>query len=361
MPFEFDVAIAGAGPAGSACALSLRAHAPALSVVLVEASRFDTPRLGETLSPAARPMLEHLGVFERFLRAGHPATHGTASRWGSDAVEEKDFLFFARGEGWHLDRTAFDAMLAGEASSRGVTVLTGTRELPPARFIVDATGSGTIATHRFGARFHAIDHLMSFARFFESGGQAPWPVHRTGTGGGACPPCDPRTIVESFADGWWYTAALPDQRRVVACLTDADVARELRLHELPAWSAALEAMPLVGAIAREASDGGAVIARATESRCLIPAAGENWLAVGDSASRFDPLSSQGITKALRSGIFASYAIGDLLVRGSARGLRAYDRFIRAEFDAYTAARAKVYAQEARWRDREFWRRRIASA
>jgi choline dehydrogenase-like flavoprotein len=33
-----DVAIVGAGPAGSACAISLRAHAPSLSVALIERS-----------------------------------------------------------------------------------------------------------------------------------------------------------------------------------------------------------------------------------------------------------------------------------------------------------------------------------
>ena len=25
-------------------------------------------------------------------------------------------------------------------------------------------------------------------------------------------------MIETFAGGWWYTAALPDNRRIVACL-----------------------------------------------------------------------------------------------------------------------------------------------
>ena len=43
------------------------------------------------------------------------------------------------------------------------------------------------------------------------------------------------------------------------------------------------------------------------------------LCVGDAASSFDPVSGQGILKALRSGVFASYAVADWLRQGDARG------------------------------------------
>jgi flavin-dependent dehydrogenase len=97
--------------------------------------------------------------------------------------------------------------------------------------------------------------------------------------------------------------------------------------------------------------------RSTNSRLLNPITGPNWLAVGDAASRFDPLSSQGIVKALRSGIFASYAIGDLLVRSDPTGLRRYQHYITEEFRSYTQTRAKYYGQEQRWPQSPFWRRR----
>ncbi|HEY2321560.1 MAG TPA: NAD(P)/FAD-dependent oxidoreductase [Thermoanaerobaculia bacterium] len=337
-----DVVIIGAGPAGSACALTLRAHAPSLSVALYEASRFETPRLGETLPPAARTLLDQLGVFDAFRAAGHREVYGTASSWGSARPIDNDFVFFAHGPGWHLDRAAFDRMLAEEAEKRGVTLVTGTPVSLPenARFVVDATGSASIATRTFGARFVTIDHLVSFVRFYESAGES-----------------DPRTMVEAFSDGWWYTAALPNGGRVIACMTDADIARRMSLSDEASWQAALDAMPLIAAMARKATGAGGIVARSTESRRLEPPCGEGWLAAGDAASRFDPLSSQGITKALRSGIFAAYAIGDLLTDHTDRGLRGYERFIRAEFEAYRVSRAAHYADEQRWPDREFWMRR----
>jgi flavin-dependent dehydrogenase len=71
-------------------------------------------------------------------------------------------------------------------------------------------------------------------------------------------------------------------------------------------------MPVIGAMLRGVCPRGPVVVRPAQSGHLAPVAGDDWLTVGDAAAGFDPLSSQGIAKALRSGIFASYAIGDLL-------------------------------------------------
>src|SRR5213593_4324139 len=53
---EADVAIVGGGPAGAAAALTLRKYA-GQRVVLLERSRYDGPRAGETASPSLRPLL----------------------------------------------------------------------------------------------------------------------------------------------------------------------------------------------------------------------------------------------------------------------------------------------------------------
>ena len=68
----------------------------------------------------------------------------------------------------------------------------------------------------------------------------------------------------------------------------------------------------------------------------------------------------GLVKALRSGIFASYAIGDLLMRGDDSGLLRYSRYVRDEFKSYSEVRAKYYREEQRWSSSEFWRRRHAT-
>jgi flavin-dependent dehydrogenase len=357
MPSCFDVAIVGGGPGGSATALSLRAHAPTLSVVLIEGSHYEALRIGETLPPLVRPILEHLGVWQAFQKQDHRKVYGTTAVWGSTAPLDNDFIYMPSSTGWHIDRAAFDAMLARAAESLGVTLILDARvrdakratnewrltlasgRTVAARFIVDATGGTAALARRCGARFIEADQLIGIARFFESGGD------------------DPRTLVEAFEDGWWYTAGLPDGRRIIACMTDADLARRMRLRETEEWSRRLDAMPNVGAMARRSNACSPLVIRSAASRRLNPAAGASWLAVGDSASRFDPLSSQGIVKALRSGIFGSYALSDLLTQDDDSGMDRYRRYVLEEFKSYAEVRTKYYREEQRWPQSEFWRRR----
>jgi 2-polyprenyl-6-methoxyphenol hydroxylase-like FAD-dependent oxidoreductase len=360
-PSSFDVAIVGGGPGGAVTALSLRAHGRELSVVLIEASHYEAVRIGETLPPPARTLLTHLGVWKAFQAQRHREVYGTTAAWGGAALLDNDFIFMPANTGWHLDRAAFDAMLAGAAQCQGATLFLDTRvtdsewagnewrltlstgQSLAAHFLVDATGGTAALARRCGARFIAVDSLVGIAGSFES--------------------CDgnPSTLVEAFEEGWWYTAGLPNGRRIVACMTDADIVKRKRLHDSQEWQRELDTMANISATVERGKLCGPLAVRPASSRRLEPAAGRGWLAVGDSASRFDPLSSQGIFKALRSGIFASYAIGDLVLRHDESGMERYRRFVLDEFKSYLEVRTKYYREEQRWPESEFWVRRHAGA
>ena len=51
-----------------------------------------------------------------------PAAPGTVAVWGSETPYENDFIFNPYGNGWHIDRSRFDAMLARAAEEAGATV-----------------------------------------------------------------------------------------------------------------------------------------------------------------------------------------------------------------------------------------------
>jgi len=354
---SFDVAIVGGGPAGTATALSLRQHAPALSVLVIEASGYDIIRVGETLPPPARAILEHLRLWNAFRDLRVREVFGTAAVWGSPKPFSNDFIFAPANTGWHVERPAFDFMLANAAADHGADLIKKTtvraaqwsgREWDlqlstgapvTARFIVDATGGSAVLARRFGARIESVDRLIGITRFFESASD------------------DPRVLVEAFEHGWWYTAGLPNDRRITGCITDADLARRMRLGQSEEWARTLAATSQIAVLMKDAEPCSEIVIRSTATQLLKPAVTERWLAVGDAAARFDPLSSQGVLKALRSGIFASYAISDWLARADAAGLRRYERYVNEEFKSYCEVRTKYYREEQRWSQSEFWARR----
>jgi 2-polyprenyl-6-methoxyphenol hydroxylase-like FAD-dependent oxidoreductase len=97
-------------------------------------------------------------------------------------------------------------------------------------------------------------------------------------------------------------------------------------------------------------------ASAAPSFRLDPAVGDGWLAVGDAASAFDPISSQGIYKALADGIEAAGAIAAAL-DGRTGALQDYQSMVADRFAAYWRTRDEFYRMEQRWSAAPFWRKR----
>jgi flavin-dependent dehydrogenase len=364
MIHQYDVVILGGGPAGSATALALRKRDPSLSVAIVERSAYDGTRVGETLSPGVRPLLEHLGVWSTFREQGFLPAYGTCAAWGSDDLYTNDFIFTPHGRGWHLDRRAFDAMLAQQAVAQGTALYTDTRMTAhhrlsdgrwrltlctrdrasldlEAAFVVDATGRVAAFARRQGARTVDIDRLVGVFVFFE--------VETSQQ--------DTSTLVEAVEAGWWYSALLPDAQMVVACMSDADLVRKHHLNASDRWTDWLDQTRHTRERLSNATPCTEPRVYAAHSQRLDSLTGDGWLAVGDAASTFDPLSSQGIFKALRSGIFAAYAVCDTL-NGDARALTKYHMLLGQEFKEYLETWQDYYRQEQRWPDSAFWQRRI---
>ena len=355
---DFDVMIAGAGPAGSATAISLAAFAPRLRIALVGAPADEAAPIGETLPPQIEPVLRHLGVWQTFVAAGHRPSYRTISAWGGAELISNEFLFQTQQTGWRLGRARFDAMLAAKAAERAMPVVAKIEAARhadgewgirlddgarcAARFIVDATGRGAHVARAQGMRFENLDKLVGVALLFED-------ARDDGDG----------LMVETCPDGWWYTAALPRGRRVVVAMTDADLVRGAGLNGRAGFLRALDATQHVGAAAANARALGEPVPHSAGSRHIVRETSLPLLCVGDAASCFDPVSGQGIFKALRAGVFASYAIADHLERRDDDGLRRYAALIRSEFSAYRATLRDYYAQERRWAERPFWARRHA--
>lgn len=338
---RFDVAIVGGGPAGSAAAIVLATGGA--GVVLLERSAYDGRRTGETLPPDVRVSLERLGVWDRFLEDGHSPSPGIVVCWGGPEPSSNDFLLNPYGDGWCVDRTRFDSMLAAAARHAGATVLAGAavtgctrapeggwkveagREAFSAAFVVDATGRMSSLCRSFGAAHVVHDRLVALV--------------------GAVTPRehDQRALIEATEEGWWYSARLPTGPLVLAFHTDPRPG--VRAH----WSRHLAAAPATN---RRAGDvaGARIRVVSANSHRLQPVAGDGWLAVGDAAAAHDPLTGLGVHWALESGIAGAEAV----VRSASGD---YERDRQEHYDRYLASRPLYYGAERRWPHAPFWRRR----
>ncbi len=355
-----DVLVVGGGPAGCATAIALARQGR--QVLLVERSRCDGVRIGETLPPRARPLLAALGLPAKLLDETHLAAPGIVSAWGSAEPYCNDFIVNPHGSGWHLDRPRFDRMLASQAADcrvdvRGETTITtlkadgdcwrvavhGPRgdETVACRFVVDATGRHASPLKRRAGRRAVHDRLIGIAAFA--------PAEYT----------DRRTLIEATSEGWWYSTLLPDARQVVVHMTDADSIAGKRGELADGLRRRLHDAPLTRERCGDLRGVADVKPFAAMTSAYERAHGQNWLLVGDAAMTWDPLSGQGICKALESGMHAARAV-DRALEGDPAELAAYGAWTRARFGEYMAGRARYYRAEQRWPDSPFWRRRHAT-
>lgn len=370
----FDVAVIGAGPAGSATARWLAQRGK--RVALVERSRFDAMRVGESLAPAIQPLLVELGLWDAFLKLKPLPSFGTRSHWGEEEPLVHSHVMNPWGSGWHVDRLAFDQMLAKAACESGAvpffeTALVrcdgssqgwvlklrdrarGQQKSDPfelrSQIVIDATGRTARLATQVGAQRMLLDNLVAVAAQFDD-----VDISREGF-----------VLVETTADGWWYSAPVPgggsSGGMMAMIMTDSDLCGHSRLATNPVWASKLNTAPATHArVGGRHLRWGPRVFSAYSQRLQRSERQRSWLAVGDAALSVDPISGSGAVRALRSARAGAETALALLESHDANAIEAYESQCDFECMAYLKERAMYYGLERRWEKNAFWARRAAA-
>jgi halogenation protein CepH len=335
MPIEeFDVVVAGGGPAGSTVAslVAMQGH----RVLLLEKEVFPRYQIGESLLPATvHGVCRLLGVADELAAAGFPTKRGGTFRWGA-RPEPWTFSFGVspRMSGptsfaYQVERARFDQILLNNAKRKGVEVregcsvtgvvegegrVAGLRYTDPAgrerevlaRFVVDASGNKSRLHSSVGGTRNYSEFFRSLALFgyFENGKRLPEPYSGN-------------ILSVAFDSGWFWYIPLSDTMTSVGAVVRREMAEKIQGDQEKALRALIAECPLISeylADARRITTGryGELRVRKDYSYYQTTFWRPGMILVGDAACFVDPVFSSGVHLATYSALLAARSINSVL-------------------------------------------------
>ncbi len=334
----FDVAIIGAGPAGSSAAIQLAAKG--YSVVLLDKERFPREKLcGDFLNPVNWPLLRELKVERAVLARPHEKI--SIFRFTSFSGEEAEIPLPAERDeavvGLGLRRLDLDHVLLERAKTLGVTVLDGWKpkelERQPNGWILKADKSDAFG--ELGANM-----------LIGADGRNSWVAHHLGLADPAA--MQGRSVGFQFrlkcanrATGKVEIHLFPGGYAGVVGLDGDAVTLGLaiekhRLLDGRPEQSLLESILPQNPWLKEMLRGARVIEMRSTYPVYFPprrAYADGVLLVGDAARVSEPVTGEGIYFALKSGVFAARTVDEAFQMRdfSAARLRSYERDCRSAF------------------------------
>ena len=343
------VAIAGGGPSGSALAILLAREGA--EVTLFDDARRPELLVGESLVPAAIPILRRLGIEEETaafsrVKPGVSFIWSPADRFGFTFARFAPAVF---PYAYNIPRPRFDEAVLARAVASGVHRVVARARLTPATgtrvdlvldaetlaaaphldgrqpdLIVDATGRARLSARALGlgADVGPRDDVAHFAHFEgcrwdDAAGQV---------------------LIARQEAGWSWCIPLKDRLSVGIVIDRGDATR---LGRTPAerLERVIAADPWLASIVGGAERVTAVATYANYQLISERGAGLGWVMVGDAFGFVDPMLSPGVFLALRSAELVALALAPFLRRRSIPSPEA----LLAALRPYTEVQARMLA------------------
>jgi flavin-dependent dehydrogenase len=211
-----------------------------------------------------------------------------------------------------------------------------------ARSVIDATGRHASLVRRLGGTRIACDQLVGIYGYYVLKDESA--------------ATDNFMLIEACEHGWWYSVPLPENRLAVTFMTDADLSPRAIMHDVSHWHEQLLRAKHTAARTTAFKLAGPLKLRSANNSRSNPIIGPGWLSVGDAAVAYDPLSGDGVLRALDTGKRGANAAMAAL-NGDQSQAYEYSRELLAEFELYLRRQISFYSRECRWPTAPFWSRR----
>jgi len=354
MSKEFDVIIAGGGPAGATLGAILARHT-SLKVGLFEQEIFPREHIGESLISMAIPVLSYSGALSAVLQSECYAGPKPGGIYAWDPGHEDPWCLIFDHEMYdqfgilnfaiHVNRSEFDKLLLDHAGNMGVEIYEGTgivgieridgrtrvqtndgREAY-CRIFVDASGRVKSVT---GARKNFLSDYRNIAIWNHFIGGKPaqdlpgdWNIFRAKKTRIAGLEEEDWSPIASIAcdDGWFWYIPVPkmvEGRRMlthsVGLVTDPNIlsqSPDKRFTDMEIFLSKIKSIPILCDLMADAEPVSDKVLTATNYSMIsetICDYDEGWVLLGDSAFFVDPLFSTGVGLAMIAASSVSFLI-----------------------------------------------------
>ena len=357
---NYSVTIIGGGPSGIAAGLTL--NSLGVSNCVVDANLRPNRKYGEAIPPNSKPLLKQLGISSLVEDLHHLKYYGNKVSWGSSLLEQKEFLSDVHGHGYLLDRLYFEEQLWKHYVQTGGIILSGNKlksiEIENKKvittisdgtkskkiesiYVVDATGKKASVCRMLGIKKFGLDDQFALSCVVETKNNHAHEI-----------------IVESSKNGWWYAAPNGNNKMTLMFFTLKGLIPKksnIKVFFQGEFQSTIHFNRLIQLNWIDKIEIKVMPAGTTR---LEKSFGDHWIAVGDAAFTYDPISSYGITSALASGYYAGNAIFSK-INGKEEAMEAYRYILENAFGAYIEKLEHQYRLERRWPESQYWKNRLS--
>jgi flavin-dependent dehydrogenase len=316
MGLETQICVLGGGPAGSV--IARRLSQLGYGTVLIERDPRGRRQRVESFPPSITSILDSLMLSDALAAATIQREKRALVQWESDAIRERSF----EPASLLVDRVCFDRRLRAAAASAGAVVLAPAHASAPHR---SPLGGWVIPVTSEHGRTHITSKFFIDARGRRGGQSLRYGPRTAALSANWHVPGLPyrETRIEAGVNAWFWGCPLTQSLYAATIFVDAHrIAGSGDDERRDLYRCLVSKSELLGGLLSGQITTSISVCDAT-SRVATDLIGRDFIRVGEAAFSIDPLSSQGVQRAVLSAIQGAAAVHTIQTKGDSNAAIAF--------------------------------------